>query len=55
MKIFKDEKLPQLDPAFDLNCSIGTSIRLSEFERIANQLVKIEGVRIPGFNDETDC
>jgi len=46
MKIFKDEKLPQIDPTFDLNCQIKTTIRLSDLERIVNQLTKIEGLKI---------
>jgi len=46
MKIFKDEKLPQIDPTFDLNCQIKTTIRLSDLERIFNQLTKIEGLKI---------
>ena len=46
MKVFKDEKLPQIDPTFDLNCQIKTTIRLSDLERIVNQLTKIEGLKI---------
>lgn len=46
MKIFKDEKLPQIDPQFDLRCSIKTLIRLSETERIEIALSKIEGLKI---------
>jgi len=46
MKVFKDEKLPQIDPIFDLNCQIKTSVRLGDFERIVNQLYKIEGLKI---------
>jgi len=44
MKIFKDEKLLQVEPAFDLRCSIKTHIRLSESDRIAESFRKIEGV-----------
>jgi uncharacterized YigZ family protein len=44
MKIFKDEKLQQIDPVFDLRCSIKTHIRLSESDRIAECFRKIEGV-----------
>jgi hypothetical protein len=46
MKIFKDEKLPQLDPQYDLNCKVKTAVRLSESERIEKSLLKIEGLRI---------
>ena len=46
MKILKDEKLPQVDPQFDLNCSIKTHIRLSESERIEKSLMKIDSLRI---------
>ncbi len=46
MKIFKDEKLPQTDPRFDLNCRIQTQIRLNELLRIEEGLKKIEGLKI---------
>lgn len=46
MKIFKDEKLPQIDPQFDLNCKVKTFVRLSDSERIEKNLLKIEGLRI---------
>ena len=46
MKIFKDEKLPQTDPQFDLRCSIKTHIRLSELNRIEEALINIEGVKV---------
>ena len=46
MKVFKDEKLTQIDPTFDLKCQIKTTIRLSDLERIVNQLTKIEGLKI---------
>jgi len=46
MKIFKDEKLPQIDPQFDLNCRIQTQIRLNELLRIEEGLKKIEGLKI---------
>ncbi len=46
MKIFKDEKLPQIDPQFDLKCSIKTKIRLNDAERIELALTKIEGLKI---------
>ena len=46
MKLFKDEKLPQVDPQFDLRCQIKTLIRLSEFTRIEESLKKIEGLTI---------
>lgn len=46
MKLFKDEKLPQIDPQFDLRCRIRTHIRLSELSRIEDGLNKIEGLKI---------
>ncbi len=46
MKIFKDEKLPQIDPQFDLRCSIKTKIRLNDAERIELALTKIDGLKI---------
>lgn len=46
MKVFKDEKLPQVDPQFDLSCKVKTHIRLSEWERIEQDLFKIESVDI---------
>jgi len=44
MKIFKDEKLPQNESVFDLNCSIKTQIRLRDLDRIEESLKKVEGV-----------
>jgi uncharacterized YigZ family protein len=46
MKVLKDEKLPQIDPQFDLNCKVKTHIRLSEIDRILNALLKIDSLRI---------
>lgn len=46
MKLFKDEKLPQIDPQFDLNCRITTSVRLSDLARITEELEKIEGLKL---------
>jgi len=46
MKLFKDEKLPQIEPQFDLRCRIKTHIRLSELNRIEDGLNKIEGLTI---------
>lgn len=46
MKLFKDEKLPQIEPQFDLRCRIKTHIRLSELNRIEDLLNKIEGLTI---------
>jgi len=46
MKVFKDEKLSQIDPQFDLKCKIKTNIRLSESDRIEEALLKIENVRV---------
>jgi uncharacterized YigZ family protein len=46
MKVFKDEKLPQIDSVFDLDCRISTQIRLSELIRISEVLKKIEGLKI---------
>lgn len=44
MKIFKDEQLPQLETVFDMQCSIKTSIRLSDSKRILDMFGKIEGL-----------
>jgi len=46
MKVFKDEKLPQIDPQFDLLCQITTRVRLSDQIRISEELKKIEGLKI---------
>ncbi len=46
MKLFKDEKLPQTDPQFDLICRIKTHVRLGELNRIEESLNKIEGLTI---------
>lgn len=46
MKIFKDEKLPQTDPQFDLKCRIQTNIRLSDLTRIEEGFKKVEGLKI---------
>ena len=46
MKLFKDERLPQIDPQFDLRCQIKTHIRLSELSRIEDGLSKIEGLKV---------
>lgn len=46
MKVFKDEKLPQIDPQFDLKCKIKTHIRISESDRIEEGLLKIESVQV---------
>ena len=46
MKIFKDEKLVQIDSKFDINCSITTMVRLSELDRIEEALKKVEGLSV---------
>lgn len=46
MKLFKDEKLPQIDPQFDLKCQIKTTVRLSELDRIKENLNKIGGLEV---------
>lgn len=46
MKVFKDEKLPQIDPQFHLQCRISTRVRLSNQIRISEELKKIEGLKI---------
>jgi uncharacterized YigZ family protein len=46
MKIFKDEKLLQIDPKFDLKCQIKTQIRLSELSRIEHALNKVVGLKV---------
>ena len=46
MKLFKDEKLVQIDPEFDLRCRIKTLVRLSEVPRILDNFAKIEGLKV---------
>lgn len=46
MKLFKDEKLVQIDPEFDLRCRIKTLVRLSELPRILENFAKIEGLKV---------
>lgn len=46
MKILKDEKLPQEEPVFDLNCQIKTHVRLKELKRIEELLLKIDNLKI---------
>lgn len=46
MKLFKDEKLVQIDPEFDLRCRIKTQVRLSEAQRILDNFMKIEGIKV---------
>jgi len=56
MKLFKDEKLPQIDPQFDLRCQIKTMVRMSELGRIEENLNKIEGLKVTpiiGFQTDT--
>lgn len=53
MKIFKDEKLPQVNPLFDLRCQINTSVRLTDFDRIEKEFLKIEGLKILSSNEVT--
>lgn len=53
MKIFKNEKLPQINPLFDLKCQINTSVRLTDFDRIKMEFLKIEGLKIVLANEVT--
>lgn len=46
MKVFKDEKLPQIDPQFDLKCKIKTFVRLSESNQIEKSLLKINSIQV---------
>ena len=46
MTIFKNENLPQIEIKFDLNCMIITSIRMSDLQRIEEELTKIEGLNL---------
>lgn len=50
IKIFKDEKLSQVDPQFDLKCQIKTQIRLSDLNRIEKGLKKVEGLKLSYLN-----
>jgi uncharacterized YigZ family protein len=49
MKIFKDEKLLQVDPQFDLRCSIKTYVRLKDLKRVTDLFLKIETLKISGL------
>jgi uncharacterized YigZ family protein len=46
MKLFKEEKLAQEEPVFDLRCQIKSLIRLKDLNRIEGELKKIEGLKI---------
>jgi uncharacterized YigZ family protein len=46
MKIFKDEKLQQIKPQFDLRCMVSTPIRLKDYDRIAQEFLKIDELKI---------
>ena len=50
MKIFKEEKLTQNEPQFDLRCRIKTQIRLNDLNRIEEGLKKVEGLKISYLN-----
>jgi len=50
MKIFKEEKLVQNEPQFDLKCQIKTQVRLKDLNRIELEFEKVEGVKISYFN-----
>lgn len=50
MKIFKEEKLQQNEPQFDLRCQIKTQIRLNDLDRIEEGLKKVEGLKISYIN-----
>lgn len=50
MKIFKEEKLTQNEPQFDLSCQIKTQIRLNDLDRIEEGLKKVEGLKISYLN-----
>jgi uncharacterized YigZ family protein len=51
MKVFKDEKLQQVDPQFDTKCKIVTQIRLKDFNRITEILKKIDRLKISILNN----
>jgi len=50
MKIFKEEKLTQNEPQFDLRCQLKTQIRLKDLNRIEEGLKKVEGLKISYLN-----
>jgi len=50
MKIFKEEKLTQNEPQFDLRCQLKTQIRLKDLDRIEEGLKKVEGLKISYLN-----
>jgi uncharacterized YigZ family protein len=45
MKIFKEENLVQKENKFELICSIKTSVRKNEVERVMEKFMNIEGVK----------
>jgi uncharacterized YigZ family protein len=46
MKIFKEEKLTQIEPKFDLRCQIKTPVRLKDLNRIEEEFKKVEALKI---------
>jgi len=46
MKIFKEEKLIQFEPYYELSCKVKTFVRHDEYERISNKLLKVKGLKI---------
>jgi len=50
MRIFKNENLQQIDPQFNIQCTIKVNIRLSELDRLEDEFMKIEGLKITRIN-----
>ena len=46
MKVFKDEELIQKENQFEIRCSITTSVRENNAERIIEKLRKIESIKV---------
>jgi uncharacterized YigZ family protein len=55
MKIFKEENLPQKETRLELTCSIKTSVRKSEAERVLEKFMNIEGVKAVRFDQGSLC
>jgi len=50
MRIFKNDNLQQIDPQFNIQCTIKVNIRLSELDRLEDEFMKIEGLKITRIN-----
>ena len=46
MKVFKDMGLEQKNQSFDMECSLDTSVRLSNVETFLQRMADVEGSRV---------